>query len=163
MAPVEMPWLWLGVRPPTALMLVLTPVSAGPVPLEEWEDVDGAAVVGEDVDEAAVPDSRWPVLEAFVWAAEFDDGSAGSGLMAFGCAVRGEPSAGGGAAAVRTGATPGGVGLLWSPRLNTQPSKPPGVTRWLEAPELLYCHDPPFGAYQYAQYADAGGVLMHCS
>jgi hypothetical protein len=31
------------------------------------------------------------------------------------------------------------------------------------APLLLYVQEPPFEAYQYDQYAVAGGVLMQCS
>ena len=56
---------------------------------------------------------------------------------------------GGGTATAWLGATLGfGLVAVVLSLENDQPSKPPGITRWLTAPWLLYFHAPPFGAYQ---------------
>jgi hypothetical protein len=53
----------------------------------------------------------------------------------------------GGAACGRTGLTAGVAGDPL-PRENAQPSKPPGIVPWLDAPTVLYAHVPPLRADQ---------------
>jgi hypothetical protein len=59
------------------------------------------------------------------------------------------------------GLTPGTSWLSLSE--NVQPSKPPGIGRWVAAPTVLKVHGPPLGADQYSQCASCGGVCWHCS
>ena len=61
----------------------------------------------------------------------------------------------------RSGSGGSTAGSASSPK--AQPSTLPGGGTRLPAPEVLYVHDPPRGACQYAQYALAGGAAWHGS
>jgi hypothetical protein len=94
------------------------------------EDVDvggGVEVLeGDGVDGGAPPPPPW-------WWCGGDEVGGG--------AVVGGESCG------RTGLTAGVAGDPL-PRENAQPSKPPGIVSWLDAPTVLYAHVPPSRADQ---------------
>jgi hypothetical protein len=95
------------------------------------EDVGAAGGVevlgGGDVDGGAPPPPPpW-------WWCGGDDGGGGEVV--------------GGEECGRTGSTAGGPGDPL-PSENAQPSKPPGIVPWLDAPTVLYAHVPPLRADQ---------------
>jgi hypothetical protein len=92
------------------------------------EDVGGAGAVlgGADVDGGVPPP---PPLW---WCV---GGGGGGGVV-------------GGEACGRTGFTAGGAGDPLGLRENLQPSNPPAIVSWLDAPDVLYVHAPPLRADQ---------------
>jgi hypothetical protein len=125
-----MPELELGVRPPTALMLLLTSASAAPtLELEGPAAPEGAAAARDGADDVGIPDGGWVAVACCVGAPALDGMLAGWESWESGCAAGDALAAAAGTVVGRTGATPGGVWLFALPRVNTQPSKPPGVTR----------------------------------
>ena len=105
-------------------MLVLTPVSAGPVPPEdrpERGDAAAALDVVEEAEAAAAPGDAGAVPRK---PAALDGGRAAFAVEECGCAateLADEFSEEPAAASARTGATPGGVWASALPRVNTQP------------------------------------------
>jgi hypothetical protein len=99
---------------------------ASVVGAEDVGAVGGVEVLeGDDVDGGAPPPPPW------WWCGGAEVGAD---------VVGGEESG-------RTGLTAGVVGDPL-PRENAQPSKPPGIVSWLDAPTVLYAHVPPFRADQ---------------